>query len=93
VLLANQDRLTPADLEQHAADIGLDVDRFREDLRRGRESDRVARDVESADASGVAGTPSFFINGRRHEGAYDLETLTAAVGAARKRTLALRDAA
>ena len=43
---------------------------------------RVDRDVASADASGVAGTPSFFINGRRHSGAYDLETLTAAVKAA-----------
>ena len=40
---------------------------------------RVARDVESADESGVAGTPTFFINGRRHYGAYDLDSLTAAV--------------
>jgi hypothetical protein len=35
--------------------------------------------VESADASGVAGTPTFFVNGRRHYGAYDLDSLTAAV--------------
>ena len=41
------------------------------------------RDVESADASGVSGTPTFFINGRRHYGAYDIETLTAEVRAAR----------
>jgi hypothetical protein len=33
----------------------------------------------------VAGTPSFFINGRRHSGAYDVETLTAAVRQARRR--------
>jgi protein-disulfide isomerase len=33
----------------------------------------------------VAGTPSFFINGRRHEGAYDIDTLTAAVRAAARR--------
>ena len=39
----------------------------------------MARDVESADASGVAGTPTFFVNGRRHYGAYDLDSLTAAV--------------
>ena len=45
----------------------------------------MAEDVASADASGVAGTPSFFINGRRHQGAYDIETLTAAVRAARNR--------
>jgi protein-disulfide isomerase len=34
-------------------------------------ADRIAEDVASADASGVAGTPSFFINGKRYEGAYD----------------------
>jgi protein-disulfide isomerase len=41
--------------------------------------------VASADASGVAGTPSFFINGRRHQGAYDIDTLSRAVRAARTR--------
>ena len=46
---------------------------------------RVAEDVESADASGVSGTPTFFINGRRHYGAYDVATLSAAVRAARVR--------
>jgi protein-disulfide isomerase len=40
---------------------------------------RVARDVESADSSGVAGTPTFFINGRRHYGAYDIHSLTEAL--------------
>jgi protein-disulfide isomerase len=43
--------------------------------------------VGSADSSGVAGTPTFFINGRRHEGAYDVDTLTNAINAARKRAL------
>jgi protein-disulfide isomerase len=46
--------------------------------------------VGSADASGVAGTPSFFINGRRHQGAYDATTLTAAVRSARARAAAVR---
>jgi protein-disulfide isomerase len=49
----------------------------------------VDRDVASADASGVAGTPTFFINGRRHRGAYDLPTLTAAVRAAEARARAV----
>ena len=44
---------------------------------------RVARDVESAADSGVAGTPTFFVNGRRQYGAYDIATLTAAVQQAR----------
>ena len=52
----------------------------------------MAEDVASADASGVAGTPSFFINGRRHQGAYDVETLSAAVRAARTRAAARRSA-
>jgi len=39
----------------------------------------VAEDVDSADLSGVSGTPTFFINGRRHYGAYDIATLSAAV--------------
>jgi protein-disulfide isomerase len=54
-------------------------------VRRRRQAEHVAEDVASADASGVAGTPSFFINGRRYEGAYDVATLTEAVRAAQRR--------
>jgi protein-disulfide isomerase len=48
---------------------------------------RVAEDVDSADLSGVSGTPTFFINGRRHYGAYDIGTLSAAVRAAGARAI------
>jgi protein-disulfide isomerase len=41
--------------------------------------------VASADEAGVSGTPTFFINGRRHYGVYDLDGLTEAVGAAKRR--------
>jgi Na+/H+ antiporter NhaA len=82
-LLQHQDQLTPADLRRHAEELGLDVDRFWDDLRRREYAERVADDVASADASGVAGTPGFFINGRRHQGSYDIQTLTSAVRAAR----------
>jgi Na+/H+ antiporter NhaA len=84
-LLATQDELTAPDLERHAEELGLDVERFSDELRRREHAERVARDVASADASGVAGTPSFFINGRRHQGPYDIDTLTRAVRAARGR--------
>jgi Na+/H+ antiporter NhaA len=84
-LLVSQDELTARDLRRHAEELGLDVERFWDELRRREHSERVADDVGSADASGVAGTPSFFINGRRHRGAYDIETLSAAVRAARAR--------
>ena len=82
-LLDHQDELTPAELVQHAAALGLDVDRFRDDLKRHAYVGRVAQDVESADVSGATGTPTFFINGQRHYGAYDLGSLKAAISAAR----------
>ena len=84
-LLADQDELTVIDLTRHAEELGFDMDRFWDELRRRVHAARVDRDVASADASGVVGTPSFFINGRRHSGAYDLESLTREVEAARAR--------
>jgi Na+/H+ antiporter NhaA len=93
VLLDHQGDLNPPDLTRYARDLGLDVDRFWEALRSRSEVPRIAEDVASADASGVAGTPSFFINGRRHQGAYDVATLTQAVRAARSRAQAQRTAA
>jgi Na+/H+ antiporter NhaA len=90
VLLAHQEELRPTHLRHYAEEIGLDIDRFRDDLRRRERLARVAEDVASADASGVAGTPTFFINGRRHYGAYDVAALTAAVEAARRRALVTR---
>ena len=85
VLISHQDSLRPANLIARARELGLDVDRFTEDLRRHAGAARVAEDVDSADLSGVSGTPSFFVNGLRHQGAYDLESLTDAVRIARAR--------
>jgi protein-disulfide isomerase len=83
LLLQHQQELRPVHLVRYAADLGLDVDRFREDLRRHVGAARVAEDVDSAGSSGVAGTPTFFINGRRQYGAYDIDTLTAAIKTAK----------
>jgi protein-disulfide isomerase len=69
------------------------VERFWQEVRRHDHAARVAEDVASADASGVSGTPTFFINGRRHQGAYDVATLTEAVEAARRRARLFQKAA
>jgi Na+/H+ antiporter NhaA len=84
-LFAHQDALSPRDLSGYAEGLGLDVERFSKELRHHEYTPRVAEDVTSADASGVSGTPTFFINGRRHQGAYDRDTLAAAVRSARMR--------
>jgi Na+/H+ antiporter NhaA len=84
-LLSHQGALKLRDLLGYAEELGLDVERFREHLRRRKGVSRVAQDVESADLSGVTGTPSFFINGHRHYGAYDIRTLSDAVRGAKAR--------
>ncbi|MEV0798180.1 Na+/H+ antiporter NhaA [Kribbella sp. NPDC050281] len=85
LLLANQDKLQPADLLGYAGQLGLDTDRLHDEVKRHVAAARVAQDVESADLSGVSGTPTFFINGQRHYGAYDVDTLKAAIHVARAR--------
>jgi Na+/H+ antiporter NhaA len=81
-LLADQEHLSGRDLYRHASELGLDLDRFGDDVRHRRHAPRVAEDVQTADASGVSGTPTFFVNGRRHSGVYDVDTLTREVKAA-----------
>ncbi len=85
LLLARQNALSPDDLIGYAKQLGLDVDRFTDELEAHRMGNRIAEDVEGADRSNVAGTPTFFINGRRHHGAYDLRSLTEAVHTSRAR--------
>jgi protein-disulfide isomerase len=85
LLLEHQDALRPADLIRYAEQLRLDIERFSSKLRKHAGANHVAEDINSADLSGVSGTPTFFINGRRHYGAYDTATLSAAVRAARAR--------
>jgi len=85
LLLSRQDDLRPSDLKGYARDLGLDVERVVGELRRREHAARVSDDVASADESGVSGTPTFFVNGRRHYGTYDIATLSDAVSAARTR--------
>jgi Na+/H+ antiporter NhaA len=87
LLFQHQDALRARDLVRYAEELGLDVERFANDLREHLGAARVADDVDSGDLSGVSGTPTFFVNGRRHHGAYDIETLSGAVRVAGARAL------
>ncbi|HEV2241009.1 MAG TPA: DsbA family protein [Streptosporangiaceae bacterium] len=75
--------MTAKDLVRYAAELGLNAEQFAQDMRKHAGAAKIAADVDSADLSGVSGTPTFFINGKRHHGAYDIDTLAAAVRAAR----------
>ena len=87
-LLDHQDALEDADLLATRASSASTSDRFSDYLNERRGANRIADDVDSADLSGVSGTPTFFINGRRHYGAYDIATLSEAVRAAGARARA-----
>jgi Na+/H+ antiporter NhaA len=86
LLLEHQGALTTRDLIGYAGSLGLDTERFTADLRKHVGAAHVAEDTDSADLSGVSGTPTFFVNGLRHYGAYDIETLSKAVKLALART-------
>jgi Na+/H+ antiporter NhaA len=86
-LLAHQGALATEDLIGYARELGLSAEQFANDLAKRVGAGKIAEDEDSADLSGVSGTPTFFINGRRHHGAYDLDALSDAVLAARARAL------
>lgn len=90
LLLAHQGALKIHDLLKYAETVGVDGERFEVDLRARAGAVRVSEDVDSADLSGVSGTPTFFVNGRRHYGAYDIASLKEAVRAARERAALVR---
>ena len=85
LLMDHQDQLRAADLDGYAAQLGLDLEQFHRDLDGDAGVAHVAEDGDSAELSGVSGTPSFFINGQRYRGAYDPATLARAVKQARVR--------
>ena len=72
-LFANQQRLAPSDLAQHAADVGLDTARFAACLTSGKYTSVVDADIKMGNDAGVSGTPAFFINGRLISGAQPFE--------------------
>jgi protein-disulfide isomerase len=81
-LFERQDLLTDDALFAYAESLDLDTTRFARELRQHIHAARVREDIAGGIESGVNGTPTFFINGVRHDAPYDLETLLRAVNAA-----------
>ena len=79
LLYENQQRLEASDLVGYADSLGLDVERFKRELEGHVHAPRVREDFMSGVRSGVNGTPSFYINGVRHEDWYDFDTLLGAL--------------
>lgn len=87
-LYEHQDKLAPPQLIAAAKQLGLDVERFTDDLNQHAYAERVREDFLSGVRAGVNGTPTFFINGVRHDGAWDLDSLSEAINAQLKKRIA-----
>ena len=78
-LFEHQDALDDANLVLYAIDLNLDLPRFEQDFGDPAIIEHIREDVLSGIQSGVNGTPTFFINGVRHDGSFDLDTMLAAI--------------
>jgi NhaA family Na+:H+ antiporter len=78
-LFQHQDRLDQESLVEYAAELELDVDQFRGDLQSRKYKKRVDDDYHNGLRSGVNGTPTFFVNGVRYDGPWDVESLIAEI--------------
>jgi protein-disulfide isomerase len=74
-LYANQPKISPELAFELAGELGADAERVKAEVDSGAHRPRIERDLASATASGATGTPTFFVNGRRHFGAYDASSL------------------
>ncbi len=79
VLFENQHALEPQDLVAYADALALEPDRFTEDLEEHRFEGKVRRDLLSGARTGVNGTPTFFVNGYRHDGVFTADALIEAL--------------
>ncbi len=81
-LYENQEDLSPELFTELAGNLRLKEKALERALADGEFAERVEADVESGEESGVAGTPTFYINGQQHKGSFDAHTLIAAIEAA-----------
>ena len=78
-LFADQDNQLPSDIVRLAARLGLDVPKFERDLTAPDVASRVRDDMFDAEAMNIHSVPTFFVNGRRHTGPYDAQSLIRAL--------------
>jgi protein-disulfide isomerase len=78
-LFENQQRLGGPLYLELAQELGLSATGLRQALEEGKYKDRVRTDFSGGVRSGVNGTPTFFINGKRHDGPFDYESLVRAI--------------
>ncbi len=79
LLFENQRALEHDDLVGYAKQLGLDVERFEQELREHVHADKIRADRARGEAEGVSGTPAFFVDGERYDGFYDADTLADAL--------------
>jgi protein-disulfide isomerase len=79
ILFDNQDSLEDADLAEYAASLRLDADRLIGEVIAGAYAPKIREDFKLGMRGGVNGTPTFFINGERYDGARGFEPLLAAM--------------
>jgi protein-disulfide isomerase len=79
VLFQRQKALERADLERYANEIGLHVERFRQELEAHVHLERIEADRSSALASGAVGTPTIFVDGLPYLGSYERADLSRAL--------------
>jgi len=79
VLYDHQSALSDKHLKVYATWVGLDMERFNEDMAYHTHAQRVRQEALAAGRSGVSDTPAFFINDRRHLGSSDFEALLSSI--------------
>ena len=79
LLFEHQDRLGALDLVHYASQLGIEAEGFLETIRSRELAERVRADFMSGVRSGVNGTPTFFLNGRRYDGPWDYQDLLTAI--------------
>lgn len=78
-LFEHQKALEDADLHRYAVELGLDPEEFERQRSSPEVASRIDRDLASGEDSGVEGTPTFYVNGVRHDGPYDVDSLRSAI--------------